>query len=74
MLSSGVPAILITNKSDDVEHKMISTDIGTELARQISIPSYDCSAKTKEGVHAAINSLLEKIIKAKPSESLKPGH
>ena len=54
--------MLVGNKCDKEEERMVSREEGEELARKYRMMFTEASAKTKEGVMCAFKELVQKII------------
>ncbi len=55
--------ILVGNKIDLVEQRKISYDEAKSKAKELALPYFETSAKTKENVDAIFNSLASNLIK-----------
>jgi Ras-related protein Rab-8A len=55
--SEGVSKVLIGNKCDDDDKRVISTEQGETLARELGIPFIETSAKSNINVEEAFVSL-----------------
>jgi Ras-related protein Rab-1A len=65
--------LLVGNKSDR-QDRVVATEEGVELGRELSMPFLETSARTSENVEAAFTRLAELLIKAKdgtPEETSK---
>ena len=58
-----IPLILLGNKIDLKDLKDISTEKGSEMAKEINSEFLETSAKTGENVNKAFEIIVEKIIK-----------
>ena len=47
---NSVNLILVGNKIDDADRRVVSTDEGRQLAQEFNIPFFETSAKTGDGV------------------------
>ena len=58
-----LPIVLIGNKSDLKEDRVVSTEEGKELAKKLKIENhfFETSCKDGENVHEAINDLVQQI-------------
>ena len=58
-----LPIVLIGNKSDLEEERVISTEDGEELAKKLKIENhfFETSCQSGKNVHEAINDLVEQI-------------
>eukprot|EP00731_Ephydatia_muelleri_P031727 Em0023g234a len=61
--TDGVERLLVGNKCDNTEHRVISEDMGRELARDHSIPFIESSAKTGINISEAFEMLATAIFK-----------
>ena len=70
--TTGMPIILLGNKMDLEENRVVSTEEGIEFAKKISedIEFYETSCKTGENIKEAIKYLIEKIYKKYQGENL----
>jgi len=59
--SEGVNKILIGNKSDWVDKKVVTEEQGRELARELAVSFMETSAKANEGVEEAFFTLARDI-------------
>lgn len=69
-----VPAVLVGNKCDLMDRRVITTEDGQELAKKLNIPFFEASAKLKINVREAFNELVKqcyKLDKPKRSEDEK---
>ena len=55
--------VLLGNKSDLTESKVISKEMGEEMAKQNRMQFYETSAKTGLGINEAFESIAREIIK-----------
>lgn len=60
--SDGVNKILIGNKSDWVEKKAVTEEMGRELANELGIRFLETSAKVNEGVEDAFFTLARYVV------------
>ena len=58
-----LPIVLIGNKSDLVEERVVSTEDGEELAQKLKIENhfFETSCQSGKNVHEAINDLVQQI-------------
>ena len=58
-----LPIVLIGNKSDLKEERVVSTEDGKELAKKLNMEKhfYETSCQNGENVHEAINDLVQQI-------------
>ena len=70
--TTGMPIILLGNKMDLEENRVVSTEEGIEFAKKISedIEFYETSCKTGENIKEAIRYLIEKIYKKYQGKNL----
>ena len=70
--TKGMPIILLGNKMDLEENRVVSTEEGIEFAKKISedIEFDEISCKTGENIKEAINYLIEKIYKKYQGKNL----
>lgn len=59
--SEGVAMILIANKSDMSDRRVISTEQGQALANDLGIPFLEASAKSNDNVEESFFSLARRI-------------
>ncbi len=67
-LESDIPIILIGNKCDLNEERIISKEEGKELSNKYQLSFFETSNKTGENVEEAILDLINKIIKTKKND------
>jgi len=75
--SEDVIRILLGNKCDMEEKRMISTNRGQEIAQANGIKFYETSAKTNENIHEAFMTLATDILRIQPKkedEDFRSGH
>lgn len=58
---SNVNIVLIGNKCDLTDSKVIDTDAGRAVARDFGIEFYEASAKTDHNVQEAFNGLVHQV-------------
>lgn len=63
--SGDIPTILIGNKSDLVDERVIPTDEGQRFAKERGLAYMETSAKTASNVNLAFDRLVEKILSSK---------
>eukprot|EP00301_Raphidiophrys_heterophryoidea_P013653 c21123_g1_i1.p1 GENE.c21123_g1_i1~~c21123_g1_i1.p1 ORF type:complete len:236 (-),score=60.07 c21123_g1_i1:300-926(-) len=61
--STDVLKVLIGNKCDLIDQRVISTEQGQRLANEYKIPFFETSAKTSENVEEAFTSVARDIMK-----------
>jgi len=59
--------VLIGNKSDEIENRMVSSEEAIKLAREIGLKYFETSAKKDKNIKKAIASLLDQIIESQIS-------
>ena len=57
-----VAIILVGNKIDDEERRVVSYEQGEDMAESYNLPFFECSAKTGENLDKAFDSLVKKIL------------
>ena len=65
-ISEKVTIVLIANKIDNLGERKISKEQGEKLANEYSVPFFETSAKTGQGVNESVFFLVQKIIEADP--------
>lgn len=68
-----VPTILVGNKCDLEEQRVITTDQGEDLARQWNCAFLEVSAKTRHNVDTIFQNLIQQINKDSPPPKAKGG-
>ena len=61
--SESILIILVGNKSDLIEKRVISYEEAEKLAKEFNINYFECSAKTGENINVAFNDLIEQMVK-----------
>jgi GTPase SAR1 family protein len=56
--TQNVPMILIGNKSDDIDNRVVSSDEATEYAKEVGIPYIETSAKCRTNVDEMFHELI----------------
>jgi small GTP-binding protein len=64
--AQSVPMVLVGNKSDLQDQRVVTTDQGEKLAKQFNCTFLEASAKTKQNVEAIFYDLVRQINKANP--------
>lgn len=54
--------VLVANKVDLAERRTVSRKQGKALAKQWSLPYFECSAKTGEGVEALVQYMSDELV------------
>ena len=74
-VSEKVSIILVGNKIDDEEHRVVATEDGEKIAKELGLMFFECSAKTGENIEHAFNELVKKTVenysKVSKGETLK---
>ena len=60
--SESILIILVGNKSDLIEKRVISYEEAEKLAKEFNINYFECSAKTGENINVAFNDLIEQMV------------
>ena len=61
-VSEKVPIILVGNKIDIVERRVIKKEDGESMAKEYGLLFSECSAKTGENIDSTFNQLVEKTV------------
>ena len=61
--SESILIILVGNKSDLIEKRVISYEEAEKLAKEFNINYFECSAKTGKNINVAFNDLIEQMVK-----------
>ena len=76
-VSDKVTIILVGNKIDDEEHRDVKTEEGEQLAKELGLMFFECSAKSGINIDSTFNELVKKTVesysKVTKGESLKKG-
>eukprot|EP01105_Mastigella_eilhardi_P012255 TRINITY_DN2813_c0_g1_i1.p1 TRINITY_DN2813_c0_g1~~TRINITY_DN2813_c0_g1_i1.p1 ORF type:complete len:137 (-),score=20.01 TRINITY_DN2813_c0_g1_i1:138-548(-) len=59
-----ISMILVGNKSDLVDKKVVDTSRGEALAKEMGVPFFEASAKNSDNVEEAFLSLIREVVKA----------
>ena len=57
-----VVVILVGNKCDFEEKRQVSKEEGEQLAQELNLPFFECSAKENKNINEAFNGLVAKLI------------
>ena len=57
-----VVVILVGNKIDCIEERKVSKEEGENLAQELSLPFYECSAKTDTNINEVFTDLVDKLV------------
>jgi GTPase KRas protein len=66
---SKIPIIIVGNKCDLEQHRVVTTEQGQEYAKSIGCQFIETSAKTRTGVEEAYFNLVKKIREISPKVS-----
>ena len=55
--------VLVANKSDAQQLRVVDQESGRKLAEQYSVPFYECSCKSNVNIHEIFNEMTELIYK-----------
>ena len=64
-VSSKVVIVLVGNKIDKIEEREVKKVEGEELAEELKLPFYECSALTGENINNAFLGLARKLVETK---------
>ena len=64
-VSSKVLIVLVGNKIDKIEEREVKKVEGEELAEELKLPFYECSALTGENINNAFLGLARKLVETK---------
>ena len=74
-VSEKVSIILVGNKIDDEEHRVVATDDGEKIAKELGLMFFECSAKSGVNIDSTFNELVKKTVenysKVAKGETLK---
>ena len=74
-VSEKVSIILVGNKIDDEEHRVVATDDGEKIAKELGLMFFECSAKSGVNNDSTFNELVKKTVenysKVSKGETLK---
>ena len=58
------PMVLVGNKADLTSKRVIDSQLGKELAKNLGIEYIETSAKSSQGVEQAFDKMLQAVVKA----------
>ena len=61
-VSDKVSVILIGNKIDNIDNRVVTTQEGQGIANEYNLPFYEASAKTGDNIDIAFNDLIKKVV------------
>ena len=61
-VSEKVSIILVGNKIDDEEHRVVSTEQGEKMANDFGLMFFECSAKSGVNIDSTFNELVKKTV------------
>ena len=70
-LDKNIPILLMANKCDLEEQRVITKEEGEKLAKEKNMMFYECSAKNGQNVQSAIEELAKKLLKAQHEQTKK---
>ena len=70
-LDKNIPILLMANKCDLEEQRVITKEEGEKLAKEKNMMFYECSAKNGQNVQCAIEELAKKLLKAQHEQTKK---
>ena len=74
-VSEKVSIILVGNKIDDEEHRVVLTEDGEKIAKELGLMFFECSAKSGVDIDSTFNELVKKTVenysKVAKGETLK---
>ena len=61
-VSNKVTIILVGNKIDDADHRVVSTEQGEKMAKDFGLMFFECSAKSGVNIDSTFNELVKKTV------------
>ena len=61
-VSNKVTIILVGNKIDDEDHRVVSTEQGEKMAKDFGLMFFECSAKSGVNIDSTFNELVKKTV------------
>ena len=61
-VSSRVTIILVANKIDDVNHRIVTKEEGEKIANECGLMFFECSAKSGVNIDSTFNELVKKTV------------
>ena len=61
-VSNKVTIILVGNKIDDEDHRVVSTEQGEKMANDFGLMFFECSAKSGVNIDSTFNELVKKTV------------
>ena len=61
-VSEKVSIILVGNKIDDEEHRVVATEDGEKIAKELGLMFFECSAKSGVNIDSTFNELVKKTV------------
>ena len=61
-VSNKVTIILVGNKIDDEDHRVVSTEQGEKMAKDFGLMFFECSAKSGINIDSTFNELVKKTV------------
>ena len=61
-VSNKVTIILVGNKIDDEDHRVVSTEQGEKMAKDFGLMFFECSAKSGVNIDSTVNELVKKTV------------
>jgi len=71
--TDSVPMVLVGNKCDLVDNRVVSTEDGKKLATEFKCDFMEASAKTNHNVDEVFNTLVRNIARTEPKSGKKKG-